>query len=122
MNTKIAFRSLSLLLGAATLLSTSVQAQFDVDPKIFDAGANGAGPNSGNKSSGNRGPSISTSGIPIGGDISVLDESSLPPLGSIDIPGGSGLNIPIKMPGMPGGMSGSSSGSSEGMPIPMGGG
>ena len=70
-------------------------------------------PNSGsNQRRAEAGPMISASGIPIGGNVSVLDESSLPPLGTINVPSGTSLNIPVNLPGMPGGMSGGSSGSS----------
>ena len=112
------------VVGAAALFCQSGMAQFDPDPRIFEGEANGAGPNSGSNQSRSGRPSISAGGIPIGGDVSILDESTLPPLGTIDILGGTGLNIPISTPGMPGGMQGGitrgSSGSS-GMPIPMGG-
>ena len=60
--------ALTALLGACGLMTVTVHAQFDPDVGIFDAEANGAGPNSGsNQRSGRSGPMISASGIPIGG-------------------------------------------------------
>jgi len=89
-------------LGSCGLFNASLYAQFDPDVGIFDAEANGAGPNSGsNQRSGRSGPMITTSGIPIGGNVSILDESSLPPLGTINVPSGTSLNIPVNLPGMP---------------------
>lgn len=80
-----------LALGALALgtsLLPIVSAQIDPDPAIFDAGQNGA-------SSGNG--KINSSAPPLGGQISVVNESQLPPIDiQTNIPGlgGNGINLP----------------------------
>lgn len=87
------------------------QAAFDPDPDIFDAGKNGAG---------SGGPNIRINGTPLGGNVSVVNESGMPPLDIIVI-GDNPLGRGRKRGGQNrSSMSTSQSSSSAG--IPMGGG
>ncbi|MCH6258302.1 hypothetical protein MLD52_17200 [Puniceicoccaceae bacterium K14] len=114
------------LLKSTTLLflyPIGVTLAFDPDPDIFDATKNGAGGN-GNA---DQIQDVQTVNDPLGGMISVVDESQLPAIGQI-----SGINLPIGQTGsgisLPIGQSGSSgsgvsmSGGSSGIPPIFGGG
>jgi len=70
------------LLGAAAAAQQQSPSVVIVDPDILDAEANGAGYGDANDSESGSAPKVVMDASPLGGRISVLDESSLPPLGS----------------------------------------
>ena len=68
----------TLIGGLSACFASIAFAQIDPDPRIFDAGQNGAGA-SGEQTAANSGLGS------MGGSTTVVDESALPPLGTIDI-------------------------------------